>query len=92
MLHPLAMPTLAHGDGDAAFLDAPGVGADDLFDTIRRILDGMTGDAVLTVFTDDLAVAAAAGGWCTAQGIELVALIAHDSGGATLALRRAGGR
>ena len=84
------VPTLAHSDSGAAFLDAPGVDADDLFAIVRRALAAMACDAILTVFTNQPGMSAAAAEWCAAHRVELVAVITHDTGGETLAFRRAG--
>ena len=84
------MPTLVHGDRDAAFLDVPGVGADDLFAIVRQVLAEMASDAILTVFTDQPGIAEAAAEWYAVHAVELIAVIADEAGGETLALRRAG--
>ena len=84
------MPTLVRGDRDATFLDAPGVGADDLFAVVDSVLAAMADAAILTVFTDQPGISDAAAEWCVSHRVELVAVIAHEGGGETLALRRSG--
>lgn len=80
------------GRGDVAFLDAPGLTADELFATIRRVLAGMPAGAILTVYTDDPAVATEAPGHCTRGDLILLAAITHDGrDGTTLAVCRSGG-
>jgi TusA-related sulfurtransferase len=71
------------------FLDALGVDAEALFDAIDCVLAGMSDGAILTVYTDDPAAAAAAGEWCAGHGVELLAIIRHGHHGTTLTVRRA---
>jgi TusA-related sulfurtransferase len=83
-------PAVVGGD-DAGFLDAPGVEAGVLFETIEGVMSGLPGGAVLTVYTDDPAVSATAAEWCADRDVELLTVISHEHGGTTLALRRRGG-
>ena len=83
-------PTLVGERGDAvAFLDAPGLGATDLLETVDRVLEGMSAGAILTVFTDDPTAPHVAADWSADRGVELLAVIPHgDRTGTTLTLRR----
>ncbi len=47
-------PTLVGASGDAiAFLDAPGLDAQELLDAVAGVLASMSDGSILTVFTDD---------------------------------------
>ena len=87
-----ASPLLLVGDGgDAvAFLDAPGLDAQELLDTVAGVLASMSDGAILTVFTDDPTAPHTAPAWCTSRHVELLAVIPHsDRIGTTLTFRRA---
>ena len=86
----MTRPVVVGADG-AGFLDAPGVEAGVLFETLQGVLAGLPGGAVLTVYTDDPAVSAEAADWCADRDVELLAVISHEHRGTTLALRRRGG-
>ena len=77
---------------DVGFLDAPGLAADTLFDTVGRVLDRMPDGSILTVYTDDAAAPEEAAGWCARRDVDLLAVIRHEPHGTTLALRRPGRR
>jgi TusA-related sulfurtransferase len=79
----------AAADG-TAFLDAPGLDAGAVFDTVERVLSDMPDGAILTVYADDPAVQRQAQGWCADHDVELLAVIGHQPDGTTLALRRRG--
>ena len=84
-------PTLV-GDGDdaIAFLDAPGLHAQELLDTVAGVLASMSDGSILTVFTDDPTAPHAAPAWCTSRHVELLAVIPlGDRTGTTLTFRRA---
>ena len=84
-----AQPTLVGEAGDGVgFLDAPGVDAGALLGTVAEVLAGMAPGAILTVYCDDPAAAATAGGWCTGHCAELLATIPHEDAGTTLTFRR----
>ena len=58
-------PTLVGDSGDAvAFLDAPGLGAQELLDAVDGVLASMSDGAILTVFTDDPTAPHIAADWC----------------------------
>jgi TusA-related sulfurtransferase len=84
-------PTLVGDRGDAvAFLDAPGLDAQELLDTVAGVLASMSDGAILTVFTDDPTAPHTAPAWCTSRHIELLAVIplGHRTG-TTLTFRQA---
>jgi TusA-related sulfurtransferase len=82
-------PTLVCDDGDGVgFLDAPGVDTGALSGAVAEVLAGMAPGAILTVYCDDPMAVAAAHGWCTCHGAELLAIIPHAAEGITLTLRR----
>jgi TusA-related sulfurtransferase len=82
-------PTLVCEAGDGVgFLDAPGVDAGALLGAVAEVLAGMAPGAILTVYCDDPAAAATAGGWCTGHCAELLAIIPHGDAGTTLTFRR----
>jgi hypothetical protein len=83
-------PRLVGDGGDAvAFLDAPGLGGQELLDAVAGVLASMSDGAILTVFTDDPTAPHTAPGWCTSC-VELLAVIPlGDRTGATLTFRRA---
>ena len=81
---------MGHGGDAVAFLDAPGLGAQELLDAVHQVLASMSDGAILTVFTDDPAAQHLATDWYTDDRIELVAVIPHsDRDGTTLTFRRA---
>jgi len=84
-------PTLVGDSGDAiAFLDAPGLSAQELLDTVAGVLASMTDGSILTVFTDDPTAPHNGPAWCTSRPVELLAVIPHsDRTGTTLTFRRA---
>jgi TusA-related sulfurtransferase len=84
-------PTLVGDRSDAvAFLDAPGLNAQDLLDTVAGVLAGMSDGAILTVFTDDPTASDTAPAWCMDRRVELLAVIPHtDRTGTTLTFRHA---
>jgi TusA-related sulfurtransferase len=84
-------PTLVGGRNEAvAFLDAPGLSAQKLLDTVAGVLASMSDGAILTVFTDDSTAPHTAPVWCTSRHVELLAIIPHgDRTGTTLTFRRA---
>ena len=84
-------PTLVGDCGDAiAFLDAPGVGAQELLAAIVRVLTSMCDGAILTVFTDDPTAPQIAADWSAGRRVELLAVIPHrDRDGTSLTFRRA---
>jgi TusA-related sulfurtransferase len=84
-------PTLVGDSGDAvAFLDAPGLSAQELRDAVDGVLARMSDGAILTVFTDDRTAPHTAPAWCTSRHVELLAVIPHtDWTGTTLTFRRA---
>jgi TusA-related sulfurtransferase len=74
---------------DVAFLDAPGMTTDVLFDRVDDVLAGMPAGAILTVYTDEPAAASAAPSWCASHDVDLLAVITHDDhDGTTLVLCR----
>jgi TusA-related sulfurtransferase len=83
-------PTLIGDRGDAvAFLDAPGLDAQELLDTVAGVLASMSDGAILSVFTDDPTAPHTALAWCTSC-VELLAVIPlGDRTGTTLTFRRA---
>jgi len=84
-------PTLVGDRGDAvAFLDAPGLDAQELLDTVAGVLASMSDGAILTVFTDDPTAPHTAPAWCTSRHVELLAVIPlGDRTGTTLTFRQA---
>ena len=84
------LPTLVGGSGDSvAFLDAPGLAARALLDTVAGVLAGMSDGAILTVFTDDPSAPHTAADWAARRDVELLAVIPHgDRTGTTLTFRR----
>ena len=81
-------PILVGNTGDGiGFLDAPGVDAGALFDTVDDVLADMPAEAILTVFTDDPAGPEVAAEWCAGRGVELLAIIRHEHEGTTLTFR-----
>jgi TusA-related sulfurtransferase len=76
----------APGDG-VAFLDAPGLDAGTLFQTIAEVLTSMAAGGILTVYTDESTAVAASTQWCTGGAAELLAVIQHECNGATLTFR-----
>jgi TusA-related sulfurtransferase len=84
-------PTLVGDGGDAvAFLDAPGLGAQELLAAVVRVLASMSDGAILTVFTDDPTAPHMAADWSAGRRIELLAVIPHsDRDGTSLTFRRA---
>jgi TusA-related sulfurtransferase len=84
-------PTLVGDRGDAvAFLDAPGLSAQELLDAVDGVLTSMCDGAVLTVFTDDPTAPHSAAHWSAGRDVELLAVIPHgDRTGTTLTFRRA---
>ena len=84
-------PTLVGDRGDAvAFLDAPGLDAQELLDTVAGVLASMSDGAILTVFTDDPTAPQVAADWCAGRRVELLAVIPHsDRDGTSLTFRRA---
>jgi TusA-related sulfurtransferase len=83
-------PILVGNTGDGvAFLDAPGVDAGALLDTVDDVLADMPAEAILTVFTDDPAGPEVAAEWCAGRGVELLAIIRHEHEGTTLTFRQA---
>ena len=86
-----ARATLVGDSGDAvAFLDAPGLGAQELLDAVDRVLATMTDGAILTVFTDDPTALDMVEDWVSGRAVELLAVIPHgDRPGTTLTFRRA---
>jgi len=84
-------PTLVGDNGDAvAFLDAPGLGAQEVLDAVDSVLASMSDGAILTVFTDDPTAPQVAADWCAGRRVELLAVIPHsDRDGTSLTFRRA---
>jgi TusA-related sulfurtransferase len=84
-------PTLVGDCGDAvAFLDGPGLDAQQLLAAIDSVLLRMCDGAILTVFTDDPTAPQIAADWCAGRRVELLAVIPHsDRNGASLTFRRA---
>jgi TusA-related sulfurtransferase len=83
-------PSLVRATGDAVgFLDAPGLDAAAVLDTIDGVLGNMPDGAILTVYTDDPATPAAASDWCAGRTVELLAIIPDEHHGTTLTFRRA---
>jgi TusA-related sulfurtransferase len=85
------LPTLVGARGDpVAFLDAPGLAARTLLDTVHRVLASLSDGAILTVFTDDPSAPHTAEDWAASRDVELLAVIPHgDRIGTTLTFRRA---
>jgi TusA-related sulfurtransferase len=82
-------PTLV-GDDAIAFLDAPGLDAQERLDTVAGVLASMSDGSILTVFTDDPTSPHTAPAWCTSRHVELLAVIPHsDRIGTTLTFRQA---
>jgi len=83
-------PTLVGDSGEAvAFLDAPGLGAQELLDAVDGVLAKMSDGAILTVFTDDPAAPHMAADWSAGRDVELLAVIPHgDRTGTTLTFQR----
>jgi TusA-related sulfurtransferase len=86
-----ARATLVGDSGDAvAFLDAPGLGAQELLDAIEAVLATMSDGAILTVFTDDPTALHVVEDWVSGRAVDLLAIIPHGDGtGTTLTFRRA---
>jgi TusA-related sulfurtransferase len=85
---PPERPSLVGATGDAVgFLDAPGLDAAAVLDTVDGVLAGMPDGAILTVYTDDPATPAAAGDWCAGRSVELLAVIPDEHHGTTLTFR-----
>jgi TusA-related sulfurtransferase len=83
--------TLVADSGDAvAFLDAPGLGAQELLDAVDCVLATMSVGAILTVFTDDPTALHVVEDWVSGRAVDLLAIIPHGDGtGTTLTFRRA---
>lgn len=73
-----------------AFLDAPGIESEVVFESVERVLDGMPDGAILTVYADDPSVRVEAEDWCAHRHLELLAVITHEHHGTTLAIKRRG--
>jgi TusA-related sulfurtransferase len=84
-------PTLVGDCGDAvAFLDAPGLSAQELLAAVVRVLASMSDGAILTVFTDDPTAPHMAADWSAGRRVEVLAVIPHsDRDGTSLTFRRA---
>ena len=84
-------PTLVGECGDAvAFLDGPGLGAEQLLAAVDSVLTRMCDGAILTVFTDDPTAPHMAADWSAGRRVELLAVIPHsDRDGTSLTFRRA---
>jgi hypothetical protein len=84
-------PRLVGDSADAvAFLDAPGLGAEELLDAVDGVLRGMSDGAILTVFTDDPTAPRLAAHWSAIGRVDVVAVIPHrERTGTTLTFRRA---
>jgi TusA-related sulfurtransferase len=83
--------TLIGDSGNAvAFLDAPGLGAQELLGAVDSVLESMCDGAILTVFTDDPTAPQMAADWSAGRRVELLAVIPHsDPDGTSLTFRRA---
>ena len=84
-------PTLVRECGDAvAFLDGPGLGAQQLLAAVDSVVARMSDGAILTVFTDDPTAPHMAADWSAGRRVELLAVIPHsDRDGTSLTFRRA---
>ena len=78
---------IADASGDVGFLDAPTLDAGELADAIAAAFETLVNEAVLTVYSARVSLAAFAV-LCRDGGLDLLAAIQHDGGGTTFTLRR----
>jgi TusA-related sulfurtransferase len=85
----LGEPTLIGDSGETVgFLDAPGLGPDQLRTAIAEALQSLAAGSVLTVYNDHPSSDATVADLCQGEGLALVNTIRHSAGGTTFALRK----